>query len=162
MLIVSDTSPISNLLIIHRLDLLRKIYKKIIIPGSVMTELLELEKFNYDLTELKSAKWIEVISVVNKNEINSLLTEIDLGEAEAIALAKQLRADWLLMDETIGRSIARKQGLNVIGLLGVLLEAKRLGELASVKTIVDELIQKAKFRVNKKIYQEILELANEK
>ena len=70
-------------------------------------------------------EWLRVEAVENADEAGRLSGIVDLGEAEAIELAKELRADWLLMDERKGRRLAMREGLAVIGLLGVLLLAKR-------------------------------------
>jgi predicted nucleic acid-binding protein len=61
MIVVSDTSPLSNLFTIGRLDLLQLLYGKIIIPGAVMNELLELENRGIDLSPIKAAQWIEIV-----------------------------------------------------------------------------------------------------
>jgi hypothetical protein len=73
---------------------------------------------------------------------------IDLAEAEAIALAVETEADLLLMDERLGRQMARRRGLAYTGLIGVLLEAKRRGHLSAVKPLLDDLFTKAGFRIS--------------
>jgi predicted nucleic acid-binding protein len=126
-----------------------------------MSELLELEKRGIDLSTIKNANWIEVMAVPHTENINKLLDDIDLGEAEAIILAETLHADWLLMDETKGRTIAKLYGLRIVGLLGTLLLAKEKGLISSVKEIIDDLINKAKFRVSEELYHKIILTANE-
>jgi predicted nucleic acid-binding protein len=110
MIVVSDTSPLSNLFIIDQLGLLEKLYGRIIVPEAVMNELLVLEERGIDLSPIKNAKWIEVMTIKERGEINKLLADLDIGEAEAIVLAESLHADWLLMDETKGRHIAKSHG----------------------------------------------------
>jgi hypothetical protein len=161
MIIVSDTSPLSNLFIIQQLQLLEKLYGKVIIPGAVMNELLQLEKRRIDLSSIKNAKWIEVIDVSDRPLVDELSQDLDVGEAEAIVLAEMLHADWLLMDETKGRSIAKTQGLHIVGLLGVLLLAKEKGHILSVKELLNDLINKAKFRVGEELYNRIIEMSGE-
>ena len=90
-----------------------------------------------------------------------MLEDLDLGEAEAIALAKELHAEWLLIDETKGRTIAKNAGLQIIGLLGVLLAAKEKGLITEVKLYLEKLITKAKFRISPELYTRVLQLANE-
>jgi predicted nucleic acid-binding protein len=89
------------------------------------------------------------------------LEDLDLGEAEAIVLANELHADWILMDETRGRNIAKLHGLHIVGLLGILLLAKEKGFVSVIKPLLDDLINKAKFRVSEDLYQKIIFNAGE-
>ena len=161
MIVVSDTSPLSNLFIIGRLDLLHQLFEKIVVPTAVMNELLELEKRGIDLSLIRNAPWIEVVEVKHKDSIQKLLIDLDRGEAEAIVLAESMHADWLLIDETKGRNIAKLHGLRIVGLLGILLLAKEKGLISSVKPLITELISKAKFRIDDGLYHKIISLAQE-
>lgn len=157
MVIVSDTSAISNLFKIGQLELLHQVFGRIVLPTIVMQELLELEKRGVDLTEIKTAKWIEVAAVKNSAFADSLQKfMLDAGESQAIALAKELAADYLIMDEALGRKVAENQGLKVIGILGVLRDAKRLGLITAVKPLMDELRTVARFRISESLYNLIL------
>ena len=86
---------------------------------------------------------------------------IHLGKAEAIMLALQLKADLILMDERRGRALAMNYQLKVTGLLGVLLQAKKQGEIIAVKPLLDQLINDAEFRINSQLYQQFRQLAGE-
>lgn len=77
--------------------------------------------------------------------VDKLKEELDDGEAEAIALALQLKADRLLIDERLGRLVAVQYGLNITGVLGVLKSAKMLGLISTIKPILDALVQQAGF-----------------
>lgn len=152
MIVVSNTSPIMNLATVGQLNLLNWIYGKIIIPESVLHELsiIDLEQ------PIQSLSWIEKQSVIDKSLIDALSLDLDLGEAEAIALAREMEADLLLIDERRGRKVASRLGLKFIGLLGVLLEAKHKGFVMRVKPILDELIAKAGFWVSGQLYNRVL------
>lgn len=136
-------------------------YDRLIVPEAVMAELLVLEQRGIDLTEIRTADWIEVKTITDAAAVNTLLADLDKGEAEAIVLAEELHAQWLLMDETKGRSIARAHGLRIIGLLGILLAAKQRGIVVSVRELIDTLISQAKFRVSEELYIKVISSAGE-
>lgn len=137
MLVVSDTSPITSLLVIGKVDILRDIYQEIIIPPAVADELNAYHK------QLPS--FVSIARAKNVEKVEALTAQLDQGEAEAIVLAKETRADYLLIDETIGRSIACGENIPVVGLVGVLLVAKKRGIIASLGEMLDELQEKAGF-----------------
>lgn len=161
MVVVSDTSPISGLYRIGHLHLLQLLYQKVILPDAVYHELLRLKSFGYDLKEILAAEWIEVKSPAHIVDVTALRKELDEGEAEAIVLAKELHADLLLMDETKGRAIAKREGMVIIGLIGVLSEAKAEGHILLVKPLLDRLIHDINFRVSPALYQMVLAQAGE-
>ena len=161
MIIVSDTSCISNLQIIGKLELLHSIYGKVLIPNAVYSELLQLNKFYPKLQEINSYNWIEVRNVENTALVENLRKELDYGESEAIALAKELSADALVIDEMQGRSVAVKLGIHVIGLLGILIQAKQMELIDSVKPVLLELKNKAGFWVAGELYRLVLKIVDE-
>lgn len=159
MIIVSDTSPISNLLKIGQLDLLREIYQSIIIPTAVFRELQAAQHF--DAEYFRTCDWIEIRAIQDMRLFQSLAAELDAGEAEAIALAKELRADVLLMDEQKGRRKAVSLGLKVTGIAGVLLTAKGVGLLPEIEPVLNDLKQKAGFWLSNELRNYILKLGGE-
>lgn len=164
MIVVSDTSPITNLAAIGQLDLLRQLYATIIIPIAVYTEMVSVDTLVPGAVEVQALSWIQSQTVANAQSVVALQSsqdDIDLGEAEAIILALELKADLLLMDERRGRALAANYGLNVTGLLGVLLQAKRNGFIPAVKPAMDQLIEVADFRVSSELYETVLITAGE-
>lgn len=160
MIVVSDTSAILNLAVIGRLELLQALYQTILIPQAVYLE-ITADALLPGATDVSNAKWITVRQVTNTVAVMALQTELDAGEAEAIILADEVKADWLLMDEALGRNVAQRFGLRFIGLLGVLLQAKRAGLVTEVKVVLDELQTRAGFWISRDLYTRILQQAGE-
>lgn len=153
MLVVSDTSPVSSLIQIGREELLRQLFGTVCVPVFVRDE---LARFHATIPE-----FLEVRDVVDRTRIETLLSNPDRGEAEAIVLAVELHADYLLMDERRGRSIATQAGISVIGLVGILLLAKQRGFVASVRECLLELQSRAGFYLSDALIQRAVESANE-
>lgn len=153
MIVVSDTSAITALLQVQQIELLSAIYGEVYIPEAVRDELAESH------TQLPS--FIRVLPINDTGFRARLLRELDLGEAEAIILAKELKADELLIDETCGRTVARREGVHVIGLMGVVLEAKARGLIPSVRQFTQKLENEARFRVSNEVKEIIFHAAGE-
>jgi predicted nucleic acid-binding protein len=162
MIVISDTSPISNLFLIGQLSLLPKIFGKIIIPQKVWDELLVIETdFEYDLSEFKDAEWLDICNPEDLSDVARLQVFLDAGESEAIVLAKELHADFLLIDEKDGRNVATDEGLKVIGVLGVLIRAKSAGLVPKVRPLLENLRTKAQFRIHEQLFYQVLQLVGE-
>jgi predicted nucleic acid-binding protein len=95
--VVSDITPIINLIKIDRLDILEKLYGTIFIPLLVYNEFEEGKKKEFYLN-LKRVEWIQIVELKNKN-IPDFIIDLEGGEAETVALAKELKADLVLLDE---------------------------------------------------------------
>ncbi|PSB28727.1 DUF3368 domain-containing protein [Stenomitos frigidus] len=160
MIVVSDTSPISNLAAIGQLILLQQLYGEVIIPTAVYQELLNSGSEDPAVLAVQTLDWIQVRSVTNAGLLQPLQASLDAGEAEAIALALELNANRLLMDERRGRQQATQAGLKVTGLLGILLAAKQQGLVATIQPLLDALITNG-FWIRDELYAETLRLAGE-
>jgi predicted nucleic acid-binding protein len=163
MRVVSNTSPISNLAIIGRLSLLRQRYGRLMVPPAVERELRALthvaaqEKISAAFRE----GWLLVEPVPERSVLDELRMNLDVGEAEAIALAVLTSAGLLLIDERRGRTAARKLHLKVAGVLGELLFAKFRGELTSMREEMRKLRIEARFFIGADLEQFILSEAGE-
>jgi hypothetical protein len=161
MIVVSDTSPLTNLAAIGHFDLLRQLYHEVHIPEGVWAELTAQGKRWPGAVEVMQADWVQQHRPKNQPLVIALQRDLDQGEAEGIALALELEADFLLMDEQEGRRAAERFGLKTVGVVGILLEAKARGYLDTIRPSLDALRQTAGFYLGEALYQEVLELAGE-
>lgn len=163
MIVISDTSAITNLAAIRHLQLLSQLYNQVIIPEAVYRELADIDPPVPGTLEVQAASWLEIKQIANRNVVEHLQGEVrlDPGEAEAIAFALEINADLLLIDERRGRAEANRLGLRITGLLGILVEAKRQNLVAAVKPLMDALIATSEFRVSLALYRQILEMVDE-
>ncbi len=156
--VVSNTTPIISLLKIGKLDILRKVYGKIIVPKAVYNEINAGKNKSYFI-DLSSLEWIEIKEIENKKSLHFFL-DLDAGEAEVIVLASELDADLVIIDETLGRKFAKNNELKVTGTIGVLLKAKELGIVDDITSLIDLLIDNGIW-ISAKLRQTIINKAKE-
>jgi hypothetical protein len=150
---VNDTTAITSLLKIQRADVLQTLFSDIRIPAAVAPE---LTRRHPSLPE-----FIEVCTSCDRASADGLLDRLDAGKAEAIALARELHADALLIDERAGRTIAEAMGIRCVGLAGALLPARQLDLIPSLTDILNELESRANFYLAGDVRAHLLELAGE-
>ncbi|WP_293025391.1 MULTISPECIES: DUF3368 domain-containing protein [unclassified Moorena] len=107
---VSNTSPITNLSAIQKIDILRQLYGVLIIPQAVYNEMVDLPYEVPGSEEVQTLSWIQTRQATNRSLVAELRLEIDAGESEAIALAIELNANRLLIDDYQARVIASRFG----------------------------------------------------
>ena len=156
MIVVGDASALINLARIGELDLLRKLYGGIIVPEAVWQDVVVSGAGQPGAEEISTVDWVKRMLVKNRHLVQALRQDLDAGEAEAIALALEIEADLLLMDERLGRESARHFGLRYIGLIGVLIEAKHKGLISAVKPYLDTLRDMAGFRLANDLNERVL------
>jgi uncharacterized protein len=162
--VVSNTSPILNLAIIGQLDLLRQQFGEVLIPPMVLQDL----KVDAELPGVEPIRlalqnhWLRVFELSNTDIARALRRDLDNGEAEAIALALQLKLMTVLIDEHDGRAAARAMGLVPVGVLGILLRAKHTGNLDSVVTAMRALQDQAGFFINPDLFASLAREAGER
>lgn len=160
---VSNTSPLANLAVISRLGLLWEQFGAIWVPEAVSGELDQLghRRGQASLLEARQKGLLQVQGVKNRTAAELLAGQLDRGEAEAIVLAEESHADWLLMDERDGRLQARHMGLRVTGVLGVLIKGKLDGRLERVRPELDRLRSEAHFFIGKDLEYQVLSSVGE-
>ena len=159
MIVVADTSPINYLILIDVVWILPELYQTISVPEAVFEELQAKE------TPEKVRDWIKNLPDwfnVKKATVllDSDLSQLDKGEREAIALVEELNADALIIDELAGRKEARRRGIFVIGMLGILNSAAEK-DLLDLPNALEKL-QKTSFRASEKLIADLLKLDTER
>lgn len=162
MIVVSDTSAIINLASIGQLDLLHRLFDQILIPESVFDEIVVSGAGRPGAADVAQQSWIQSRRIVDRALVDVLLVELDLGEAEAIVLAREVGSDLLLIDERRGRAVADRLGITKIGLIGVLVLARRSGEIAALRPLLDALRDDAGFWIRDELYDRVLDAVDER
>lgn len=134
MIIIADSSPLISLATIDKLELLEDYFDVVYVPYAVYKEVSAYDKpFSEKLKKYLQKK---VLKVENQQMVSILNERIDLGEAEAITLAFEKKADFIILDDLKARKAAMRNGLSVIGTLGLLLGAKKEGKVDNLKEII--------------------------
>jgi predicted nucleic acid-binding protein len=149
--VVCNSSPLIALDQIGQLDLLERLFTSVLVPPAVVRETAPTVVLPGWITEQSPAQPIgpQILSA-----------SLGLGESEAISLALEIHAAWIILDDRPARRLAQALGLTVIGTLGLLLAAKRRGYLAVVKPSLDSLVHHG-FHIAADLYQRILTDAGE-
>jgi predicted nucleic acid-binding protein len=158
--VVSNSGPLIALATINKLDLLKDLFGQVCIPQAVYDEVVVYGEGKPGAQETDEAEWIKILEVKDRLAISLLREEMDAGESEAIILAQELNAAYVLIDEAIARRKVRLIGLCMVGTLGLLLMAKEAGLTSAVKPALDELRQ-TDFRMSSRLYREVLVKAGE-
>lgn len=163
MTVICDSSVLIALSSIDMLNLLQYICKNesLFIPKAVWNEVVTEGKDRPGALEVAASGWIKVKEVKNQWIVKVLVTQLDYGEAEVIALALEMGARLVLLDEKEAREFARKLGLKVLGTIGLLIWAKKEGIIDNLKVYLDALQMKAGFRVSQQLYKQVLKEVNE-
>ncbi len=159
-LVVSNTTPVSNLIRIGQLPLLERLFGRVLIPEQVAEELEQGKHILGDYREAPGAAALITEVPLDGPLLRQLAMRLDEGEARAIALALAWRASLVLMDELAGRKVAAYHGLRCVGTLGVLLEAKRQGHVEQLGPLV-EALERASFRMSAELKAYVLRVAGE-
>ena len=148
MLIVCDSSGLIALHAIGRLDCLHRFFGDLVVPAAVAR----------DIRSFVLPQWIRIVPVSSSRIL--LDARLGAGETEAIQLAVELSAQWILVDDADARVAADRYGLRVIGIVGVLLNAKKSGMLSSLRNEMDKLIA-ASFHISPRLYRTMIAKSGE-
>ncbi len=158
-LIVADTSPILNLALIDRLDLVREQFSTVVVPDQVWDELLDGEDGVEALRAAHDESVIEIVSLEETPLVAEFRRNLDRGEAAALAYAIEADADLVLIDEREARQAARRHGLSMTGAIGVLLRGVG-DDTDALRTELDRL-REAGFWISDDLYETVLEQARD-
>jgi uncharacterized protein len=152
--IVSNASPIHYLILTGDISILPALYEHLAIPDAVRDEMLH-EETPSPVREwmTQPPQWLEIYAAPLPG-VSGMLR--DVGEAQAIALALELGAPGILLDDRKARATARRAGLLVVGTLGVL-EAGAEKGLVDLRSALEKLVQDTNFRVDPKLVRTVLE-----
>lgn len=145
---ISNSTCIIALERIGQLNLLRQLFNELLVPPAVYSE------FGIP------TDWLIIKPVSDTKLVTALETQLDKGEAEAIALAMEHDNVYIILDDKKARRVAKQMGLRVIGTLGILLRAKREGLIKEIKPLLNSLKQ-VDFYMTDALYQESLRIAGE-
>jgi uncharacterized protein len=156
-IVVTNAGPLIYLSVLGRLALLRDLFSEVLLPEAVYEEVVLHGHGLPGANETKAAVddgWLRRVAVQNQSLVDALLGELDVGEAEAIALARESGLRRLLMDDRKGRAKALLMGLKVTGTIGVVLLARSSGIDVDLKRDLDLLIEH-NFRIARELYDQL-------
>lgn len=159
-LVVSDTSAIAAFVHLGLDHVLKSLFSQVYIPPAVADELKNPRGVR-PVVDVAQFDFIRVRQPSDRARVQRLREELDAGESEAIVLAIELAADWILIDEQAGRRAAIALGLHTTGVCGILVRGKRAGLVQSVYPLVKRLIREIDFRISPTLLAQILTVAGE-
>jgi len=157
--VVVNTTPLISLAIIKRLDLLQRLYGEVLIPPAVEKEVMAGGQKSEGYVDLSECPFVRTVPLKDPSRAD-LLADLHGGEAEAIALAQELNADLVIIDERLGRAHAKRLGLQLTGVVGVLLRAKKSGLITAIGPLLRQLVEGGIW-LSDDLVQEALRLADE-
>ena len=158
--VVSDATPLIALSKIGHLHHLADLFGEIFVPKAVYDEVTIRGRGRRGLKEIVAADWLVVREVDDHSRVDYLLTQLDIGEAEAIVLAQEIQAGLVLVDERKARAVAQRLGLEVVGTAGLFLLLKERGVIPEVRPLLDQL-RSLNFRLSDRIYERVVLQAGE-
>lgn len=160
-IIVSDTSPIRALDHLGKVQWLESLFGEVFVPPTVAEELLH-PAARHSSFDVGLYSFFVVRMPATSIQLEKLMMELDAGEAEALALAQEIQADAVLIDELEGRKVAQQMGIAVIGTVGILLKAKQQGLCPAIAPFLDRLQSELGFFLSAAVRAQALVMAGER
>jgi predicted nucleic acid-binding protein len=153
-MIIGDSSALITLAMIDKLYLLEELYSTLYVPQAVYDEVTIIDRPQRDKLKAFLKDKIKVV--------NPTITKVGLGlgELEAITLYKELEADILLIDDNRAKNYAKVNGVNVIGSLGILIQAKKEGYIQKVKPLLEQ-ISNSQIYIASSLIEKVLDICDE-
>jgi predicted nucleic acid-binding protein len=145
MIVVADTSVILNLCCVGQAGLLPGLFQQVWVPEEVKAEFERLSRHQPRFQGLLMPGWASIRPASPIPAKLAAMPNLHTGETAALALALESHADAVLMDESAGRRAAHLLGVPVIGVLGVLMQARKTGLLPAIKPVIERLEADAGF-----------------
>lgn len=161
MIVIADTSCLCYLARLGCASVLENLYGEVIIPPAVASELLAGVSAHQEIDSLLNTSWLQVRTLEYPPAADDFPQNIDPEEAQAIRLAKEMRADFLLIDDMAGRRMARAMGIPIIGILGLLSEARRQNLVGPLRPIFIQLVEELGFRATSHLIESVLKEVGE-
>ncbi|MEM9120418.1 MAG: DUF3368 domain-containing protein [Cyanobacteria bacterium P01_F01_bin.56] len=140
-MIISNATPLIAFARIEQISLLQKVVGELVIPVAVEQEITAYQSSQRGSVDLGKLSWIQVRSLRSDQQVRLLLPTLDRGEAEVIALALEVNADRILMDELTGRKVAESLNLKIVGSVGILIRAKQLAYIPAIQPYLQQMRQ---------------------
>jgi predicted nucleic acid-binding protein len=157
---VCDASTLIALARIGQFETLERTGAQVVIPRAVYKEVVVQGEGKPGATEVSAAAWIETREVTDHSIVARFRIVLDAGESGAIALAQEVDAALIILDDEEARDAALSEGLSVVGLPAFLVRAKAWGIVREVRPLLDALKHQG-FFISDELYQHVLRLAGE-
>ena len=157
---VADASFVIGIFLCQQWDTLKMLVETLVIADKVWEEVVDRGAGRPGAKELRQATFVERQTVSNTPAVTMLMVTLDKGEAETLVLATELGITNVFVDDLRGRKLAQSLGLQAVGVAGILLFAKKKGQIRAVQPFLLQLQQKG-FRLSSRLIDAVLEEANE-
>jgi predicted nucleic acid-binding protein len=151
--VVSDTTPLHYLILVGQETILQKLYGKVLIPPAVLMEL------SHASAPVQISNWATNppawVTVAMPGSIPERYDSLDFGERQALALATEIHADLVLLDDKVARRVALKELMHVKGTLGIVADAAKANLLDFAETV--ELLQRTSMHLDQDVVDEVIQ-----
>lgn len=161
-MIISNATPLIYLAKLGKIEILKKIFKKIVIPKKVYEEIVKGKEQGFTdsliIERAIKGKWIEVRQVKEQEDLLKFSPELDIGEVAVLSLALKSKPHLILIDDASARAVAESFGFNVKGTIYILLRAykKKILKKSEIKELIEKLISLG-FRISSELYAGLID-----